>query len=420
MKFVDLFAGIGGFHIALTRLGHECVFASELSKELRILYKENHGIECHGDITKINIESIPSHDILCAGFPCQTFSKAGKQKGMKEARGKLFDEILKILSSHKPKYFILENVRNLITHNEGKTWKYISKELEKLNYFFDKKILSPHLINIPQHRERIFIVGSLNSSDIEDMEWFEKENYHTSVHSIINQNEIEPDLDLEKIKVLNVWEKFLKELPSDENPYRPIWSMEFGATYPANAEWQNLSLNEWKKYKGNFGYSLSLCTSIDDVFNNLPNYVRTQKGIPPTWKQKYIMRNREFYNNKKDFIKPTTFKEIENFEQESWKKFEWNCKDSNKDFTNKLIQFRGSGVRIKKDDYLPSLVTVLTQIPILGKHMRYIRPEEGAKAQSLPNYIQLPNTKTATFRVLGNMVNVDLVYKVASALLSID
>lgn len=418
LKFIDLFAGIGGFHIALKRLGHKCVFASELSEELREFYQKNHGVECHGDITKIDVNTIPTHDILCAGFPCQSFSKAGNQKGMQEARGKLFDEILNILSCHKPRYFLLENVRNLLTHDNGNTWKYISKELTKLGYYIDKKILSPHYINIPQHRERIFIVGSLDAEDIQNMNWIEQENYHSSVDQILSNNIHESDLGLKKIEVLNVWSKFINHLPQNVYPYRPLWTMEFGANYPVDVEWQNLSLDEWQKYKGNYGYPLSKCNSLDDIFDNLPNYVRTQKNIPPSWKQNYIRNNRQFYKKNQKHIKVSIINAIKDFSHESWKKFEWNCKGANKILTDKLIQFRGSGIRIKKNDYLPSLVTVSTQIPIIGKYMRYILPEEGAKAQSLPDYIQLPITKSASFRVLGNMVNVELVYRVASSLLN--
>jgi len=417
LKFIDLFAGIGGFHIALERLGHECVFASELSEELRDLYNKNHGMMCHGDITKIDVNTIPTHDILCAGFPCQSFSKAGNQKGMKEARGKLFDEILKILSYHKPRYFLLENVRNLLTHDKGYTWKYISKELSKLGYFFDKKILSPHHINIPHHRERIFIVGSLNNNDIKNMEWVEKDGYNTTVDKILSHSICESNLGSEKIEVLNVWSKFINDLPINVDPYSPLWTMEFDATYPVDVDWQKLKLIDWQEYKGNYGYPLSKCSNLDDVFNHLPNYVRTQKNNPPQWKQRYIRNNRQFYNNYKKHINITTLNSIKTLNQESWKKLEWNCKGLNKDFSDKLIQFRGSGVRIKRNDYIPSLVTVSTQVPIIGKYMRYILPEEGAKTQSLPDYIELPKTKSGSFRVLGNMVNVELVYKVASSLL---
>lgn len=420
LKYIDLFAGIGGFHIALERLNLECVFASELSGELRDLYKVNYSMECSGDITKVDINSIPQHDLLCAGFPCQSFSKAGNQQGMQEARGKLFNEIIKILSHHRPRYFILENVRNLITHDKGYTWQYISNELKKLDYYFDFKILSPHYINIPHHRERVFVVGSSNPIDILNMKWIGRNKLTTSIEDIIDNNVQKSDLDFEKIEVLNIWSKFLKDLPFDVKPYRPLWSMEFGANYPINQDWKTLSLEDWKKYKGNFGYPLSSCKSLDDVFKHLPNYVKTQKGIPPLWKQKYIRNNRHFYETYKKFISPSTLSTIKKFNQESWKKFEWNCNNSGNNFYDKLIQFRGSGVRVKANDYIPSLVTVTTQIPILGKYNRYLNPSEGAKAQCLPEKILLPSTKSASFRVLGNMVNVELVYKIASSLLNIN
>lgn len=418
LKFIDLFAGIGGFHIALERLGHQCVFASELSVELRDLYEKNYGIACNGDITKIDIKQIPPHDILCAGFPCQSFSKAGNQKGMKEARGKLFDEIIKILAYRKPRYFILENVRNLLSHNKGATWEYIADELHRLGYYIDNKVVSPHFIDIPQHRERVFIVGSLESSDIENMIWVEQNNYRNSIENVISHNHTISNLGSEKREVLEIWNRFLMDLPDWVDPYRPLWSMEFGATYPVNINWQNLSLHDWQKFKGSFGSPLSECNSLAEVFRNLPNYVRTQNNLPPKWKQNYIINNRLFYEKNNKYIKSSTINSIRSFNQESWKKLEWNCKGDDKLLSNKLIQFRGSGIRIKRNNYFPSLVTVKTQVPIIGKYMRYVLPEEAAKVQSLPKYIQLPSTNTASFRVLGNMVNVELVYRIASSLLS--
>ncbi len=418
LKFIDLFAGIGGFHIALKRLGHKCVFASELSKELRALYPINHDMECHGDITNIEAQSIPPHDLLCAGFPCQSFSKAGHQKGMQEARGKLFNEIIKILSCHRPRYFILENVRNLLSHDQGNTWAFISAELNRLGYFFDKKILSPHYINIPQHRERIFIVGSLKPEDIQKMKWLSEEEYKVSVNQILSVENTAKDLEPDKQEVLKIWKNFISELPHDVYPVKPLWSMEFGATYPADAHWESMTYDEWKKYKGMYGYPLAKCKTMAQVHQRLPNYVKTQKKTPPSWKIRYIENNRMFYEQYKRSINKHTLKAIKNFNQESWKKLEWNCGTAEKIYFDKLIQFRGSGVRIKKNDYIPSLVTVSTQVPIIGKYMRYISVEEAAKAQSMPLTIKLPDTKAASFRVLGNMVNIELVYQIARALLN--
>ncbi len=126
LKFIDLFAGLGGFHLALNALGHECVFASEINTDLRELYKVNHGIDCHGDINLIDISTIPKHDIICAGFPCQPFSKAGKQNGLEDPNnGNFFNLIMKIIDTHNPEYVFLENVPNLKGHDDGNTWEYI-------------------------------------------------------------------------------------------------------------------------------------------------------------------------------------------------------------------------------------------------------------------------------------------------------
>ena len=114
MRFIDIFAGLGGFHTGLARLGHTCVFASELDVSLQELYKKNYGLQPEGDIRKIPIEKIPAHDILCAGSPCQPFSKAGEQQGFECPKwGDLFGHVLRILQYHKPQYVMLENVPNL-------------------------------------------------------------------------------------------------------------------------------------------------------------------------------------------------------------------------------------------------------------------------------------------------------------------
>jgi DNA (cytosine-5)-methyltransferase 1 len=132
-KFIDLFAGLGGFHLALEELGHECVFASEIRPDLQKLYSENFPLTpIYGDITQIPVDKIPSHDVLCGGFPCQPFSQAGKRLGFSEERGNLFSNIMEILEYHKPKFVILENVQNLKNHDEGNTWKVIRMKLSNL------------------------------------------------------------------------------------------------------------------------------------------------------------------------------------------------------------------------------------------------------------------------------------------------
>ena len=170
MRFIDLFAGLGGFHLALQRLGHDCVFASEVDTKLAILYEKNFGIEPAKDIRFVKLKDIPSHDILCAGFPCQPFSKAGGQQGLKCPQwGDLIDFVVRILRYHIPGYFIVENVPNLVRHNKGKTWADIKKKLQKAGYDVDDHKLSPHQFGIPQIRERAFIVGKRNT--LNGFEW---------------------------------------------------------------------------------------------------------------------------------------------------------------------------------------------------------------------------------------------------------
>ena len=125
-KFIDLFCGIGGFHQAMADLGGECVYASDIDADCRKTYERNYGIKPDGDITKVDAADIPVHDVLCGGFPCQAFSKAGKRLGFADpTKGTLFFDIMRIAKYHNPKYMLLENVRNLASHDGGNTWRVI-------------------------------------------------------------------------------------------------------------------------------------------------------------------------------------------------------------------------------------------------------------------------------------------------------
>lgn len=170
--FIDLFAGIGGFHLAFHKLGAKCVFASELDEAARKTYEANFSkIEPSlfkngrfaGDITKIKPKDIPDFDILTAGFPCQPFSHAGHKKGFADSRGTLFYNIVKILKEKKPNAFFLENVSHLFRHNKGRTFNIIKNTIEKkLNYSFYPKIIKASDFNLPQHRPRLFMIGFRN------------------------------------------------------------------------------------------------------------------------------------------------------------------------------------------------------------------------------------------------------------------
>lgn len=159
VKFIDLFAGIGGFHLALSSYGAKCVFASEIDNHAANVYFNNFNLKPMGDITKISSEEIPSHDILCAGFPCQSFSISGKQKGFEDLRGTLFFEIIRIVEHHKPKLLILENVKNLEKHDKGNTYKTIIQSITNQGYDIFSQVLNAGDYGLPQNRERIIFVA---------------------------------------------------------------------------------------------------------------------------------------------------------------------------------------------------------------------------------------------------------------------
>jgi len=158
-KFIDLFSGIGGFHAAAASLGGECVFASEIDAEARKAYELNYGLTPAGDITQIPAISIPDHEILFAGFPCQPFSIIGNKLGFSDTRGTLFFEIARILEEKEPECFVLENVKQLATHDGGRTIQIILESLRELGYKIYWRILNAIDYGLPQKRERIIIVG---------------------------------------------------------------------------------------------------------------------------------------------------------------------------------------------------------------------------------------------------------------------
>ncbi|MGL5032446.1 MAG: DNA cytosine methyltransferase, partial [Microcystaceae cyanobacterium] len=171
--FVDLFAGIGGFRIALNKLGGQCLFSSEIDKYSQQTYQLNFGDLPEGDITQIPANKIPDHDILTAGFPCQAFSIAGRRDGFEDSRGTLFFEIARIIKEKQPKAFFLENVKGLISHNQGKTLRVILEILRNdLHYFVpEPQVLNAKDFGVPQNRERIFIVGFREDLEINTFEY---------------------------------------------------------------------------------------------------------------------------------------------------------------------------------------------------------------------------------------------------------
>lgn len=167
LTFIDLFAGIGGIRIGFERAGGQCVFTSEWDEAAQDTYEANFGERPYGDITKIDADEIPDHDILTGGFPCQAFSIIGHGKGFGDTRGTLFFDVERILKAKRPKAFLLENVKQLTTHDGGKTFKVIIESLKALGYFVHYKVLNGLDFGVPQKRERIVIVGFLENLPFE-------------------------------------------------------------------------------------------------------------------------------------------------------------------------------------------------------------------------------------------------------------
>ncbi|MBI5203337.1 MAG: DNA (cytosine-5-)-methyltransferase [Nitrospirae bacterium] len=418
MKFIDLFSGLGGFHVALRSLGHTCVFACEIDDGLRALYAKNFGIMPEGDIRKISIEDIPSHDILCAGFPCQPFSKAGDQQGLDCPKwGNLFDYVLKILRYHQPKYFILENVPNLASHDKGETWVKMKRRLKRAGYDVENHRLSPHRFGIPQIRERIYIVGC--KSGLNGFSWPEiTKNGDTSIMSALEKNPIDAKpLSKQVIECLNVWQDFIRRFPKkDELPSFPIWSMEFGATYPYKDMTPHaVGIYGLRRYRGSHG-KVFKSMAPKDRLSALPSYARVKRRKFPVWKIEFIRKNRAFYKKHKSWInkwKPKILKF-----PPSLQKLEWNCKGEERDIWNHVIQFRASGVRVKRPTYSPSLIAMTaTQVPIIAWEKRYMTPRECARLQSLQQLPNLPESDTKAFKALGNAVNTEVVKLVTQRLI---
>ena len=380
MKFIDLFCGIGGFHQALNNLGHECVFASDKDESCRRVYNLNYNIEVHGDICQVEPKDIPEFDILCAGFPCQPFSKAGFQRGFKDERGNLFFKIYEIVEHHKPKYLILENVRNLKTHDDGNTWKVIRESIHTLGYnTYDEPIILNTLhFNVPQNRERVVILCKRkdlgNLGDFPEFPKNPKIHLTNYIENIItdHKEELSP-----KYKVVEkVWDTFVKLLRKNNIviPKFPIWTDSWDMEY-----------------------------THDDPF-----YVKYTS---------WIDKNKYFYEEHKKILEPWLLDARKN---KLWfgavRKFEWQAQNEN-GLDEVLWTPRSSGVRCKKIDYVPTLVAINT-CPVYGPLHRTLTHRELLRLQSFPDTFQFENTHIN--KQVGNAVNVKMIEYCANFLIKND
>ena len=437
IKYIDLYAGLGGFHQALEKLGHECVWASEYNLNLRDLYKKNFpNTPIEGDIFKVDLNEIPRHDLICGGFPCQPFSRAGKMLGFGDLKkGNHFFKILEIIDSKKnkaPQYIILENVETILKHNKGETFRFIENELKKRGYDIDKKILSPHEFNIPHHRRRLFIVGARNDmGGLKNFNFPEKRNLsNTTIDSILSLEHtpyLEENLYLTKENqdVFDLWNNFIKSFP-DERPLPsfPVWSHEWGATYPYEKYTPKVaSLKELNEVRGVYGKIIKGENKEDIIKNFIPRYAQKDIEVFPKWKINYIRKNREFYRKNKDFINQFILEnpKLKTFSFSS-QKLEWCCKGSERTLDDKIIQFRPSGLRVKLSNWSPAITTIRTQNTYIPKIKRKLSIFELSKLQSmdiehLPDIYDGKFVPNGGYKAFGNAVNVEVVRLIAKNLL---
>lgn len=374
MRYIDLFCGIGGFHQALDRLNYECVYACDIDKECRKIYEENYNITPDTDITKA--KDIPDFDILCGGFPCQSFSNSGKKKAFDDNRGNLINYVFEIIKKKKPKFIFLENVKHIIKINNGKVYEYIINSLTDLGYIVKTTILSPHNLGIPQQRERVFFIGIKNEFGDKDLVFTPKSN---------KKNIFEKSASTDKYKISNELQQVLEA-------------------------WDEII------QKFDVGEVLSPTILIHEFYKN---YTKNEFALLPKWKQDYISKNKRIYNKYKNEwdIWYCKYQTILN-KREIYGKLEWQTgkKKENDTIFNYFIQVRQSGIRVKKTEYFPTLVAI-GQIPIYGKEKRYLTPRECARLQSFPEDFIIHSSDKVAYKQFGNSVNIDVVYFVISIVL---
>ena len=377
-KFIDLFCGIGGFHQAMSQLGGQCVYACDIDEDCRKTYEENYGLRPERDITKVDANTIPEYDVLCAGFPCQAFSKAGKRLGFQdETKGTLFFDVERIMQQTRPKYALLENVRNLATHDNCNTWRVIHQHLVAIGYnvLCDPVIFSPHYIGIPQHRERVYIMCV--RKDIGELPEFvfDKEKLPMcNIDDILQADSEIEDIDRYRlddniISLVDIWNEFVKNIKGEKLPGFPVWS-------------------EYLK-------PLDPTEPMDEY---------------PKWKVNFIQKNNQLYLDNKEFLDEWLLRARKHplfFGAKA--KLEWQAGQyENPDIWANIFQFRPSGIRIKPGTYFPALVAI-TQTSIVGRRKRFITLRECARLQSFPDTFKPDVIEAQAYKQFGNAVNVETV-----------
>ena len=393
--FVDLFAGIGGFHAVLSGLGGRSVYSVEVDRRAAAVYERNWGVNPLGDITadaNDEVMRVPPHDVLAAGFPCQPFSKSGAQKGMEETRGTLYWNILQIVRAHHPSLVVLENVRNLAGPRHRHEWQIIVETLRSEGYKISDApaIMSPHLLppergGRPQVRERVFITAThlgvgVGPAQLEVERPFRNEGvdgwdfrtWDLESDLPLELDHFVEDCDLTETETLwiDAWDEFV----------RLMWEEREGRRLPGFPLWADA-------------------------------WVTTRElDIPagsPKWKADFLRKNSEFYTAHQRVIDSWTRRwgVYSTKFPPSRRKLEWQAQDT-PTLWDTVMHLRPSGIRAKAATYLPALVAI-TQTSIVGSRRRRLSPREAARLQGLPDWFDFGSQNAAaTYRQLGNAISI--------------
>ena len=412
-KFIDLFCGIGGFHQALSSvgIGASCVFACDIDENCRTIYEKNYGIKPEGDITKIDIETIPPFNILCAGFPCQSFSKAGSQKGFDDARGNLFFNICNIVRHHRPEYLLLENVANLTSHDDGNTWTVIYQHIIDMGYstYRDPVVLNVLHFNIPQNRERVIIMCKRNIPQVNLRNIIRDPTMQSPSGSPLNDL---GDLPIQPIIPKNPKQRltrFIKDIMCTESVETIKYKLD-GKMKDVECVW-----DQFIKLLIHHHISIPKFPIWTDWWDKEPADDLAQYQKYTAW----VNKNRAFYTTNISILQPwlDTSRACANWVG-AVRKFEWQAGDEISEKLNGMKDVlwtaRGSGIRVKKLDYIPTLVA-MSMIPVYGPESRKLSPRELLRLQSFPDSF-VYDEKTILKQV-GNAVNVTMIERCARFLI---
>lgn len=389
-SFVDLFAGIGGFHAALNELGGDCVFASEIDPRAAEIYRLNWGVDPLGDITEDandDVMKVPGSDVLTAGFPCQPFSKSGAQRGMEETRGTLYWNILQVIRAHHPSMVLLENVRNLAGPRHRHEWQIIIETLRDEGYVVSDEpaVFSPHLLppsegGTPQVRERVFICATFAGGLASDLRppppvtnkpvaGWDPLDWSLEKHLPLQDSSAVKNCELSESELLwiNAWDEFVQRM----------LEVRHGRRLPGFPLWADAWLPELDIPRGT-----------------------------PKWKADFLTKNHDFYVAHADVIDEwiSEFEVRSEAFPASRRKLEWQAQDTPR-LWDTVMHLRPSGIRAKRPTYVPALVAI-TQTSIVGPRKRRLSVREGARLQGLPDSFSFGDQPDSiSYRQLGNGVS---------------